>query len=316
LNRLSRAKRSPASGLWKDGLKNAKMQRNLFLLLALTPAFGGYLLFTLYPNMLSVYYSLLNWNGISEPEFVGLSNFVTLFQDKYVWRALLNNLFYMATVPIAVISISLLLGYLLANKGYKGTSFFKVLFFFPNVLSTIVIALLWTFIYDGSFGLLNDFLRLLGVPIGNFYWLGEARTALAAIVPPYVWGGVGLYVIIFMNAMTTIPKSLYESAILEGARHMTILFRITIPLIMPIVRISALFLILGTLKGFEKQLILTNGGPAGATDVVGLYIFNLAFGTENHNYGYASAVGMLLFVILVTAKLLMDKYMPDRSVEY
>ncbi|GBG09046.1 ABC transporter permease [Paenibacillus sp. MY03] len=292
------------------------MQRNLFLLLALTPAFGGYLLFTLYPNMLSVYYSLLNWNGISEPEFVGLSNFVTLFQDKYVWRALLNNLFYMATVPIAVISISLLLGYLLANKGYKGTSFFKVLFFFPNVLSTIVIALLWTFIYDGSFGLLNDFLRLLGVPIGNFYWLGEARTALAAIVPPYVWGGVGLYVIIFMNAMTTIPKSLYESAILEGARHMTILFRITIPLIMPIVRISALFLILGTLKGFEKQLILTNGGPAGATDVVGLYIFNLAFGTENHNYGYASAVGMLLFVILVTAKLLMDKYMPDRSVEY
>ncbi|WP_261800267.1 carbohydrate ABC transporter permease [Paenibacillus sp. PAMC21692] len=316
MNRLSRVKRSPASGLWKDGLKNAKMQRNLFLLLALTPAFGGYLLFTLYPNMLSVYYSLLNWNGISEPEFVGLSNFVTLFQDKYVWRALLNNLFYMATVPIAVISISLLLGYLLANKGYKGTSFFKVLFFFPNVLSTIVIALLWTFIYDGSFGLLNDFLRLLGVPIGNFYWLGEARTALAAIVPPYVWGGVGLYVIIFMNAMTTIPKSLYESAILEGARHMTILFRITIPLIMPIVRISALFLILGTLKGFEKQLILTNGGPAGATDVVGLYIFNLAFGTENHNYGYASAVGMLLFVILVTAKLLMDKYMPDRSVEY
>jgi len=316
LNQLSRAKRSPAAGLWKDRLRNAKTQRNLFLLLALTPAFGGYLLFTLYPNILSVYYSLLNWNGISEPEFVGLSNFVSLFQDNYVWRALLNNLFYMATVPIAVISISLLLGYLLANKGYKGTSFFKVLFFFPNVLSTIVIALLWTFIYDGSFGLLNDFLRLLGLPIGNFYWLGETKTALAAIVPPYVWGGVGLYVIIFMNAMTTIPKSLYESAFLEGARHMTILFRITIPLIMPIVRISALFLVLGTLKGFEKQLILTNGGPAGATDVVGLYIFNLAFGTENHNYGYASAVGMLLFVILVTAKLLMDKYMPDRSVEY
>ena len=292
------------------------MQRNLFLLLALVPPFGGYLLFTLYPNLLSVYYSLLNWNGISEPQFVGLSNFVALFQDKYVGRALLHNLFYMATVPIAVISVSLILGYLLANKGYRGTSFFKVLFFFPNVLSTVVIALLWAFIYDGSFGMLNGFLRLLGLPIGNFYWLGESKTALAAIVPPYVWGGVGLYVIIFVNAMTTIPKSLYESAILEGAGHMTMLSRITIPLIMPIVRISALFLVLGTLKGFEKQLILTNGGPAGATDVVGLYIFNLAFGTENHNYGYASAVGMLLFVILVTAKLLMDKYLPDRSVEY
>ncbi|MCU6710561.1 sugar ABC transporter permease [Paenibacillus sp. J5C_2022] len=305
---------SPRKG--RDWLKKARTQRILFLAIAITPAFGGYLLFTLYPNLLSVYYSLLNWNGISEPEFVGLDNYVSLFQDKYVWRALLHNLFFMAVVPVAVIFISLLLGYLLANKGYRGTPFFKILFFFPNVLSTVVISLLWAFIYDGSFGLLNGLLRLLGIPIGNYYWLGESATALAAIVPPYVWGGVGLYVIIFMNAMATIPKSLYESAVLEGAGHMTRLFRITMPLIMPVIRVSALFLVLGSLKGFEKQLILTNGGPAGSTDVIGLYIFNLAFGAEYHNYGYASAVGMFLFVILVTAKLLMDKYLPDRAVEY
>ncbi|RAV17883.1 carbohydrate ABC transporter permease [Paenibacillus contaminans] len=312
-NRLT----NPALPAPKKGwMQKSRSQKRIFLFLAITPAFGGYLLFTLYPNLMSVYYSLLNWNGISEPQFVGLQNYVTLFQDKYVWRALYHNLIYMIFVPALVIMISLLLAYLLTNKSYKGTPIFKVLFFFPNVLSSVVVALLWAFVYDGSFGLLNSLLRLVGVNIGEFYWLGDIRTALWAIIPPYVWAGVGFYVVIFMNAMVTIPKSLYESAILDGATPMTRLFKITIPLIMPIIRVGALFLVLGSLKGFEHVLILTNGGPAGSTDVIGLYMFNLAFGAEYHNYGYASAVGMFLFVVLVIAKFITDKYMTNRSVEY
>ncbi|GAA3405922.1 carbohydrate ABC transporter permease [Paenibacillus hodogayensis] len=297
-------------------MQKANVQRTIFILLAVTPAFAGYVLFTLYPNLLSVYYSLLNWNGISAPKFVGLDNYTAMLQDKYVWRALLHNLFYMVTIPVLVIGISLFLAYLLTNKGYKGTKAFKVLFFFPNVLSTVVVALLWAFIYDGSFGLLNGLLHLVGIDMNGFYWLGDTRTALSAIVPPFVWAGVGLYVVIFMNAMITIPKSLYESAVMEGAGHMTRLFRITIPLISPIIRVSAIFLVLGTLKSFDKVLILTNGGPAGSTDVIGLYMFNLAFGNEAHNYGYASAIGMFLFVILVGAKLLVDKLLPNQSYEY
>lgn len=297
-------------------LRRKQTQKWIFLLLAITPAFGGYLLFTLYPNLMSAYYSLLNWNGISDPVFVGFQNYVTLIQDKYVWRALFHNLIYMIFVPTLVILISLLLAYILTNKNYKGTPFYKVIFFFPNVLSSVVVALLWTFVYDGSFGLLNSMLRLVGIHIGEYYWLGEIKTALWAIIPPYVWAGVGFYVIIFMNAMVTIPKSLYESAILEGATPMTRLVKITIPLIMPIVRVGALFLVLGSLKGFEHVLILTNGGPAGSTDVIGLYMFNLAFGAEYHNYGYASAVGMFLFVVLVIAKLVTDKYITSQTVEY
>ncbi|MDF2660492.1 MAG: sugar transporter permease [Paenibacillus sp.] len=300
----------------KGWMQKSRNQKRIFLALAITPAFGGYLLFTLYPNLMSVYYSFLNWNGITEPQFVGLQNYITLFQDKYVWRALGHNLIYMIFVPTLVILISLLLAYLLTNKSYKGTPVYKVIFFFPNVLSSVVVALLWAFVYDGSFGLLNSLLRLAGIDIGEFYWLGDTKTALWAIIPPYVWAGVGFYVVIFMNAMITIPKSLYESAILDGAKPMTRLFQITIPLIMPIIRVGALFLVLGSLKGFEHVLILTNGGPAGSTDVIGLYMFNLAFGSEYHNYGYASAVGMFLFVVLVLAKLLTDKYMTNRSVEY
>ncbi|GGD99049.1 carbohydrate ABC transporter permease [Paenibacillus nasutitermitis] len=311
------AARRPARLGWlQKRLTHAQTQKNIFLLVAIAPAFGGYLLFTLYPNLLSVYYSLLDWDGISPAKFVGLSNYTAMLQDKYVWRSLLHNLLYMATVPLLVIFISLLLAYILTSKAYKGSSLFKLLFFFPNVLSTVVIALLWAFVYDGSIGILNALLRLIGINVGNFYWLGDVRTAIWAVIPPYVWGGVGLYVIIFVNAMTTIPKSLYESAVLEGASHLTRLVRITIPLIMPIIRVGALFLVLGSLKGFEHVLILTNGGPAGSTDVIGLYMFNLAFGKDYHNYGYASAVGMFLFVILIAAKLLMDKAMPNKSVEY
>lgn len=295
---------------------NATFQKYIFLALAIIPPFGGYLLFTLYPNILSVYYSMLEWDGISAKKFVGFQNFVTAFHDDFVWRALKHNVIFMIFVPVIVIFISVFLAYLITNKNYKENGMLKIIFFFPNVLSTVVVALLWAFIYDGNYGLLNGLLNVFGIDMGKFYWLGDERTALAAVIPPWVWGGVGLYVIIFVNSMLAIPKSLYEAAILEGAGHMTRLFKITLPLVLPLVRVSALFLVVGTLKGFEMILILTNGGPFGQTDVMGLYMFNLAFGNEYRNYGYASAIGMILFVILVTAKLLMDKFLPNETVEY
>lgn len=302
--------------LQRLGLDKKNTQKWIFLFVAIVPPFGGYLLFTLFPNILSLYYAFLDWDGFTEPKFVGFDNFVTAFNDKYVWRALGHNVIFMLAIPTFVVLISLLLGYLISNKNYRENKFLKVLFFFPNVLSTVVIALLWAFIYDGSYGLLNGIIELFGFDMKNFYWLGDERTAILAVIPPWVWGGVALYVIIFANAMLAIPKSLYEAAILEGADHMTRLFKITMPLIMPIVKVAVLFLVVGTLKSFENILILTNGGPFGSTDVIGLYMFNLAFGEEYRNYGYASAIGMILFVILVTAKVLTDKFLPKKDVEF
>jgi N-acetylglucosamine transport system permease protein len=296
--------------------ERANVQRNIFLLLAIAPPFGGYLLFTLYPNILSVYYSFLNWDGMSEPVFVGFQNFIALVQDQFVWRALSHNLFLLIVIPIAVVNLSLVLAYLLSYKEYKERKFLTLLFFFPNILSTVVVAMLWQFIYDGDYGLLNEFLRFLGLDMGNIYWLGDERTALWAIVPAWIWGSVGLYVIIFVNAMDSIPKSYYEAAVLDGASDWTLLFKITFPTIMPVVRVCILFLIIATIKGFDILLILTNGGPAGATDVIGLYIFNLAFGEGSHNYGYASAIGILIFFILAGLKLIMDKYMNKKGIDY
>lgn len=193
---------------------------------------------------------------------------------------------------------------------------YKVLFFFPNVLSVVAVALLWAFVYDGSFGILNAGLKLIGIDMEGYYWLGEKKTAFWAIIPPTVWWAVGFYFVIFMNAMAGIPKSLYEAAILEGASHRQRLMQITFPLMMPIIRVSAIFLMLSMFKGFENILILTNGGPSGSTDVIGLYMFNIAFGTGSHSYGYASAIGMFLFVILVLAKLIIDRLTAGQDAEY
>ncbi|MBP1993910.1 carbohydrate ABC transporter permease [Paenibacillus eucommiae] len=300
----------------RSGTSQAKRQRFIFLLVAVAPSLLGYLLFTLYPNVLSIYYSLLDWDGLTDPKFVGFDNFVNMVSDSFVWRALYHNLLYMIVVPAFIVLISLVLAYLLNNKSYRENPFYKVLYFFTNVLSTVVIALLWAFIFDGSFGMLNGILGIFGIDMNSFYWLGDSKTAFWALVLPMVWGGVGLYVVIFINAISAIPKSLYESAILEGARPMTMLFRITIPLIRSVIRVCVVFVVLGTIKGFEIIMIMTNGGPEGSTDVIGLYMFNLAFGKEYHNYGYASAIGMLLFVILIAAKLIIDKYYPEESVEF
>ncbi len=296
--------------------KRADVQKSIFILFAVAPSFFAYMLFTLYPNAVAVYYSMLEWDGISKPIFVGLANYPKMFKDFYVWRALKHNLILMSIIPFLVIMLSLIVGYILSHRNFKEGYFYRVLYFLPNVLSTVIIALLWSFIYDGQFGLLNSLLRLIGIDVGNFYWLGNTSTALYALIPPAIWGGVGFYTIIFMNAMSSIPSSLYEAAILEGASHMTRLFKITIPLVWGVIRIGIIFMVLGAFQGFEMMFVMTGGGPSGSTEVIGLYMFNIAFGSEYRNYGYASTIGMLLFVVLVVVKLTVDKIFPNEKVEY
>jgi N-acetylglucosamine transport system permease protein len=299
-------------------LEKYNVQKGIFVFLAVAPAFMGYLIFTLYPNAMSIYYSLLKWDGISAPQFIGLKNYIAMISDRYVWRALSHNLILMVTVPPLTIIISLALSYVLSFRAFKEASFYKVLYYMPNVLSSVVIAILWSFIYDGDAGLLNGVLKLIGIDISNYYWLGHKKTALLCMVAPSVWSGVGLYVVIFTNAMCSIPKSLFESAILDGAGHITRFLKISVPLISGVVRVGIIFMLIGSLKGFETIMILTNGGPGGATDIIGLYMFNLAFGTEQsiHLYGYASAIGMFLFVILVGLRLAIDKFIVKETTQF
>lgn len=302
--------------------KKTETQTRLFVLFAVGPAFVAYVLLNLYPNILSLYYSFFQWDGIGEKAFVGLYNYVEMIKDPFMWRALSHNFILILIIPVSIILITVVLSDMVINRGLRESNFYKVLFFFPNVMSVVVIGLLWGLIYDGNFGLLNAILKSVGIDVGSIYWLGDTRTALLAVAIPMIWSGIGWLIIIVMNAMAAIPKSLYEVAVIEGASDNTRLFKITIPLISGVIRVGAIFIFLSLLKSFDIILVLTRGGPGGATDVVGLYMFSYAFGgtfpgaSSGTNYGYASAIGTFLFAILVGVKLLSDKLVSNETIEY
>lgn len=294
---------------------------NVFLLAVVGPTFIGYSVFTLFPNLLSLYYSLLDWDGISNPIFVGFSNYVAMFKDKFLWITLYHNVIMVIVIPVFTVLISVYLADLLVNRNLKGTNFYKVLFFFPNVLSIVVLGLIFTFVYDSQYGIIDAILKAMG--IGPVQWLGNVNTALACVMAATVWIYISFYLVIIANAMSTIPKSLYESALLDGITNTQRLFKITIPLISQILQVCAILMITTVFKSFEFVMVLTRGGPGGATDIIGNYMFGYAFGSvtagstsTSANFGYASAIGVLLTVILVGSKLLLDKVFNDEPVQY
>lgn len=293
-----------------------------FLLITIGPAFVCYCIFTLWPNLMSGYYSLLDWNGVSEATFVGLKNFVTLLSDSRVWRGLWINLcILVVTVPVTIL-FALLLAFALTNTKFRENKFYKVLFFLPNVLPVVVVALLWSFIYDGDMGLLNGILGLVTSKWEGKFWLADKSTALICIMIPMIWCNVGFHMILYINAMDSIPQSLYEVATLEGATMLQKLRYVTVPLIRGTVMVSAVFLMLGAFRNFELIMLMTNGGPSGSTTTLGLYMYTLAFGSgvsgmnTVHLYGYSSAVGMLLMAVLLLIKFLMDKFTKADAVQY
>lgn len=306
----------------RNWMQKGENQKRVFLAAVVGPAFAAYLLFGLYPNIMSFYYAFLEWDGVGPKKFVGLFNFNEMIKDPFMWRALYHNLLLMIAVPIVIVMLSVILADLLASKTFRENKVYKVIYFFPNVLSTVVIGLIWVFIFDGQFGLLNAILKIIGIDMKNFYWLGDEGTSLLAVAIPIIWSAIGFYVVILMNAMSSIPNSLYESAILDGIGHWRRLFQITLPLISGVIRVSIIFIILNLLKGFEMIMILTAGGPAGSSDVIGLYMYSYAFGgtytggSHGTSYGYASAIGMLLMLILIGLKLIVDKFFTKEAVEY
>jgi len=212
-----------------------------------------------------------------------------------------------------------MLAYLIANKNYAENKLYRILFFFPNIIPVVLLALLWAFIYDGDIGLLNQILKIFGIDVGGKYWLADPKLAIWALMIPLIWSGVGFSVIIYINAMAAIPKSLYETATLEGATHFQKLRMITFPLISGAVKVTYIFLILSAFKNFDVIMLMTDGGPANATETVGLYIYHMAFGATlrgTKHFGYSSALGMILCIFFVVFKLVLEKVFKDPEVQY
>ncbi|OEH53343.1 sugar ABC transporter permease [Oceanobacillus sp. E9] len=279
------------------------------IIIGLLPAFLIYAVFAIYPILQSFYYSLMEWDGFTDMTFIGLDNFRNLFEDPLFWNSVKNNLYVVFASVLGQVPIALFFA-LLLNRKIKGVKFFRTVGFLPVVLSTVVISLTWSLIYNSQNGMLNEFLRSIGLGFMAQNWLGDTKWVMIAVLVTVVWQFVGLYLIIFLAALQNVPTEVLEAAKMDGASEWTTTFKITIPMIWDTIIVAVILCISGSLKTFDLIYVMTNGGPAHSSDVMALYMFHETF--NNLQYGYGSAVSVFIFffsliLIFIVTKLLGKK---------
>lgn len=290
----------------KQTVKITGIRRRLLPYLILSPYLVHLLLFVLFPVVFSVVLTFHKWNIIAPMEYVGLDNFRRLFQDRLFWKAVLNTLqFLLVHIPLQVL-LALALAYFL-NEKIILRSFFRASFFLPVVISGVVVTILWQQLYGLETGLLNRALTAVG--LNRVEWLSNPFIAMISIAIMATWKNVGLYVILFLVGLQTVPRSYYEAAEVEGASAWQQFRYITLPAINPTI---FMVLILSTIGGFSlfiEPYIMTDGGPLNSTLSAMLYIYKQAFGY--YQMGYSATLGlffaMLIMGVVAVQKLTIEK---------
>lgn len=272
------------------------VQRQSYPYWFLLPAFAIFALMFLVPTGTGIFYSFTDWNINTEKiNFVGLQNYRELFTDKKLVAALSHTLIYAFSVTLLRNAIGLGLA-LLLNTKVKFRGLFRTVFFLPYMISPIIIGYLFTAIYHPANGLLNGALRLVGLKFLAVDWLNDPRYALLSTIFVDVWRTAGFSMVIYLAGLQMIPAELFESASLDGARYPQTFRYITFPLIAPSLTINLTLSLIGTMKVFVMILVLTNGGPGYATEVINTYVmtsFSLGL------YGQGTAANMLLTLLIV-----------------
>lgn len=266
----------------------------LAIFLGLFPALVIYLGIAILPIGLSLYYSVMNWNGIGSMSFVGIDNYIEILGDDIFWLSVKNNIIIMATGLIGQIPLGLLLA-LLLNRGLKGSTFFRTIGFMPVVISSVMVSLIWGMIYNTEYGMLNNLLGLIGLDSWQQNWLGDPKWSMISISIAYIWQNCGLYMVIFLAALQNIPDEINEAAELDGATGFKRTLWITIPMIRGTIMVGVVYSISNSFRVFDLIQILTGGGPAHQTGVMTIYMYNSAF--MNMRYGYGSAVSILILLV-------------------
>ncbi|MDD5935823.1 MAG: sugar ABC transporter permease [Clostridiales bacterium] len=268
----------------------------LTIFLFILPALLLFVVILVAPIFLSGYYSLFKWNGFGKKVFLGLSNYKELFTSNSIGfiRALGNSLLLAAFSVGIQLPISLGLA-LLLGKGRKGERGFLSIYFMPVLISTVVIGQLWLKIYNPEYGVLNVFLRSIGLEKLTQIWLGNKATALGAAFVPVLWQYVGYHMLLMYAGIKSVPTEYREAAMIDGAREGQINRYIVLPYIKPILKISTIFAVTGSLKSFDLIYVLTNGGPLHATEVPSTLMINMLF--LRNRYGMGSTIAFLLIIL-------------------
>jgi len=281
---------------------NKVMSNKWMITLYIFPALLLLLVLIYFPLVLSAYYGLMEWDGIGDMTFIGLKNFITGIQDMKFWSSVQHSFL------LALFSALSLLGYmaiaLILASNIKGSDFFRKIYLIPMLLSSVAIAQLWIKVYNPTNGMLNSFLMAIGID-NPPAWLAEPSIVLYAIFIPILWQYAGFYILIYYAALKNIPESLVEAARIDGASPWQVAFKIKLPLIKGVFKVTIVLAIVGSLKYFDLIYVMTGGGPNGASEVMASYMYKLAF--RSYDFGYGSAIGFLLLVITLIVTYMVRK---------
>lgn len=288
-----------------------------------------YAVFVISPFVQAFQISMTDWSGlVGTAKFVGFENFEKLWHNEDFWNALRHNVWMLIAVPIVTLGLGLFFAFMLnvggkrrkneVITGVAGSKFYRFVFFFPQVISITIIAVIWFNIYnpDPQDGMLNSLLGAVGLDGWQNAWLGEKSLALLCIMAVMIWSHVGFYVVLFSAAMASIPRDIYEAALLDGAGRFPTFFRITLPLLWDTVQTGWVYMGIIALDGFALvQIMSVNmGGPNGATDVMPLRLYLTAF--RDSQFGYASAMGVAMLIVTMTFAVLTLRFARRERIEF
>ncbi len=254
---------------------------------------------SIYPFIWIFRYIGYDYNGfVARP--VGFRNFTRMFSDVTFWNSVLTTFEYAFWKLIIIIPLALLMAVLL-NQKIRGSSFFRGAFFMPTVIATSISGMIFTFIFATQNGILNNLLQAVGLMGSPINWLMDQNFAMEAVIILSVWAGFGNYMLYFVTGMTSISEDVYESSRIDGANAAQTFFRITLPMLAPVLKVVLMLAITGAFKDYEAIMVLTDGGPGSRTNVMFLYIFKLIFGTSTNarmQIGYGALLSLMAAVIV------------------
>ena len=282
-------------------------------LMFILPTILLYCLFFIYPMASSFFYGFTDWSGLDDTHFVGFANFVEAFGDEDFRNAIVNNIYFIVfsvfiQVPL-IIFFAILIG---GVRKFQG--FYKTTVFMPSILSTSVIGILWGFIYQPEVGLLNNVLGQLGIePI---YWLSDTKWAMICVLVTNAWQWMGFYIVLVLAAILAIPRELNEAAAIDGANGFQQAVRITVPLIRPIISVVVMLSIAGAMRVVDIVLVMTGGGPVGATEVMASYMVTNAINYGEYGFGTAISIIIFAFALILTALYQLSFGRSQERIEY
>jgi ABC-type sugar transport system permease subunit len=274
---------------WRYGV------RYLFIL----PALALYVLFVLYPLANSIYLSMTKWNGAAPiKEFIWFGNYAKLLSDKLLWLALSHNLIWVIAGTVVPIAIGLFLAVLLW-QGVWGMALFRTVYFMPVVLASVIVGIIWRWIYNPVFGILNEALKAIGLGAFARGWLGDVHLALYAVLAAAIWAHIGFVFVIFLAGLQNVDLELLDAAKIDGANAWQELWYVTIPQLANVLTMVTALSLIGGFNVFDIVFVMTGGGPANQTELIATYTYQMAF-AENQ-VGYGAALSMVMTLISLAA---------------